>query len=197
MINVNKFPIIIISSPRTGSTILSEYLSEKYKLKLFLEPDENKSIVDEFNSYVESKNTNFILKFHARNFSFFKNLEIFSDSYLISIERKNKIDQIASHYIARARNRFVYNNEDYLMNDNIDVNLLDIVINCESVYKSNKALSNLNLKFDSKLFYEDLNFKDLSYDSKFIKTPKPSNYDFLIEKISKYLKCEHVKSFTY
>lgn len=195
MHNINKFPIIIVSSPRTGSTILAEYISKKYNLKLFSEPDENKDITQEFYSYIKTKNNSFVLKFHARNFSFYENLDIFANSYLISIQRKNIVEQIASHYVARARNKFIYNKENVEHNEIMDVNLFDIVVNCEKVYVANKALREVKLNFDKKVFFEDLNLQELGHNSKFMITPKPKNYDYIIEKIAKYINCEHIKNF--
>lgn len=188
MHNINKFPIIIVSSPRTGSTILAEYLAKRYNLKLFSEPDANKSITDEFYSYIQNKNKNFVLKFHARNFNFFQDLDIFANSYLISIQRKNLVEQIASHYTALSRQIWIYNKENKIINSSIPINFFEVMNNSEVIMSANKALAELSLNFDAKLFYENLDLSEYSQKSDFVPTPKPDNYEYLLAKIKKYLK---------
>lgn len=194
MVDITKFPVIVISTHRSGSTILSQYIAKKYNLHWFNEPDENATSLLNFKSYSKNEK-NYVLKFHARNFSLYENLDIFENSFLISIQRKNKIEQIASEYVARVRNKYIYDTiiPDY--SKSIHINAFDIIVSSEVIFKANLALKNLNIKFNARLYYENLDLHELGKNSINIVTPKPENYDYLKSRVEKYLSLQHVKEF--
>ena len=49
--NLIRLPIVILSSPRTGSGALAYALSQKHKLRLFVEPDVTYDSLKEFIDY--------------------------------------------------------------------------------------------------------------------------------------------------
>lgn len=181
MLSITKFPIIIFSSPRTGSGMLSNFLSKLYNLEMFTEIDENINTDEEkkFNNFIKSNNKNFVLKFHARKFNYYQNLNIFDSSYCIALSRKNIIDQIASHYIAKNRNKWHYSkndtNDQFYEPIKIRSDLIQLSIN--TIKYANLALNNLSIKFDEILFYEDI--AHLMNKVDIIPTPKPINFEEL------------------
>jgi LPS sulfotransferase NodH len=192
-----KFPTLIISSPRTGSTILGDYISQIYPhVKFFSEPYLNLDHYIEFLEYSKNSN-NYILKFHARDiFDYDLNL---SDYYLMRIKRRNIVNQIASYYLADKRNKFggyIPNSKEYkLYNQSIidfDNQKIDSLI--DSTLYFNKCLNKFhrlfNVTFDQDLWYEDIHFdlnKIENKDYRVFKTAYSKNYDELKSLISKKL----------
>jgi hypothetical protein len=178
-INHDKFPIILFSSPRTGSTILGHYFASTYNLTYFNEPDENNNTNENFKSFLHDKRIDYVLKFHARKISFYKNFNIFYNSSKISIQRKNLVDQIASSYLARKRNVWSYgrSSNQLSLEFPVEINLKEIYKAISIITASNDAVKNLRINFDANLFYEDIDWNKLNYDEYSIVTPKPSNYD--------------------
>ena len=202
MFNNIKFPTLIISSPRTGSTILGDYISQlNDHVKFFSEPHLNLDHYREFLEYSKNSN-NFILKIHARDYhNYDLNL---TDFYIIRLQRRDVIDQIASYYLADIRKKFGYdNNNEYkdYMNSMIeyDFKVIDMIINTTLTF--NRFLDNFDrdfsVTFDQDLWYEDLNFDlnkidfdlndHLNRKHRMFKTPYPKNYNILKAIISKKL----------
>lgn len=197
MFNNIKFPTLIISSPRTGSTILGDYISQlNDHVKFFSEPHLDRDHYSEFLEYSKNSN-NYILKFHARDLHHYDvNL---TDFYLIRLRRHDIVNQIASYYLADIRNKFGGYNPDHdeyknYMNSMVDYDfkLLNIVIN--STIKFNRCLDNFDrdfsVTFDQDLWYEDLNFdldKSIHDNYRVFKTAYPKNYHLLKIMISKKL----------
>jgi hypothetical protein len=191
MYNINKFPIIILSSPRTGSTFLANMLSKSYPdLKLFLEPDETDSMLD-FSKY-SNINNQYILKFHSRTLFKFPehiNQKIFSnDAFLIRLRRRNIIDQISSLYIELYRNIWNYNLKTVeIYKDEkiiIDNNIINKAIHNTKMY--NHSIDTLKINYNLDLYYEDLieEFGNLSFT---YVTPKPINHNEIYQAIQNQL----------
>jgi len=201
MFNNIKFPTLIISSPRTGSTILGDYISQIYShVKFFSEPHLNKNHYVEFLEY--SKNSkDFILKIHAMDLHHY-NINL-KDFYLIRLRRREIVNQIASLYLAQIRNKFGGYNPDCLdykqyteLAVRYDFKLLDRIIN--RTLKSNGHLNRFDhdskVLLDLDLWYEDFNFdlNKVNFDVndllnrkyRVFKTPLPTNYDMLKKIIS-------------
>jgi len=190
MYNINKFPIIILSSPRTGSTFLANMLSKSYPdLKLFLEPDDN--IMLSFSKY-SNINNQYILKFHLSVlFKYPEHIKhkIFSnDAFLIRLRRRNIIDQISSLYIEMYRKVWDYNLKTIeIYKDEkiiIDNNIINKAIHNTKMY--NHSIDTLKINYNLDLYYEDLieEFGNLSFT--YI-TPKPINHHEIYQAIQNQL----------
>ena len=191
-----KFPLLIVSSPRTGSTILGDYLSQLYpKMKFFSEPN---LLISEYNKFLEySENSkDFILKIHAKHIDNY-NLN-FNDFYIMRIRRRDIISQIASYYVAHMRDKyFGYNPDDIEYKNyknsevNYDVNILNFMI--DYTFEFNEYLDNIDksISIDKDFWYEDLDLdlnKTIYDDYRVFKTPYPKNYDFIKTIISEKLE---------
>jgi LPS sulfotransferase NodH len=189
MIEINKFPVIILSSPRTGSTLLAQTIKSKYyNLKLFLEPDAS-NMMDDFIEYTNDSNQ-YILKFHLKQFFKFPqniNKKIFNnDAFLIRIRRKNELDQIVSNYIELYRNIWSYDKDITYKEEIIPIDLNTIKISVATIRQYNIVLNTLDIKYDLDVYYEDLIMEEDIYSSSVV-TPKPTNHNQLYQTIKKYL----------
>jgi hypothetical protein len=125
----------------------------------------------------------YVIKFHAYNYRFYKELDPkikANDCYLIRLKRQNVIEQIASSYIAAVRNKGYYTINDEIVDETIVIDRKKIKLAINAILKHNQARDNFDAKFDKEMILEDIEFND----SFMIKTPKPSNYQELIEQIN-------------
>jgi len=195
MIEIEKFPIIIISSPRTGSTPLAYELKNKYNLELFNEPLPNKEHEQHnFLTFIKNNDNNFILKLHINDLHGYPNdiLKIINDHQctLIRIRRRDIVSQVVSLYIETERDIWGYY-KDYVnpetinkfTNSEIPIKI-DLIMCIKKVIDINNELNKLTYVFDHDVWYEDLIFKDQT----FITTPKPNNYNLIKEAVKTYIE---------
>lgn len=184
MINVTRSPIVILASPRTGSTALIHYIHKLYPSNAcFCEPDLGD--LDHFLKY-SSQHSNYIIKTMAKNIHKYPNDLIYSpNNFFIKIYRKSIVDQIASNYVARERNIWYYPPNSSLSHSPISIDPLKIKKNIEIINEYNNALKDINVKFDLEIAYEDL--PTISKVDHII-TPKPVNYKDLKSAISACLQ---------
>jgi len=188
---ITKFPIIIIATPRTGSTAFTDHLAAKYpKLKVWKEPDNIPEELSDFLNYAKNNN-DFILKVLINSlvrYPIWFKIKIYTNAYhLIKLKRKSLVEQVASHYVATNRNIWCYHKENFdKWQSKIQgpINIDESAI--KKTIKSVKSYINyINpLVCDNTFFYEDMT--DLN--SQEIKTPKPANYIDLINKIEDMLE---------
>lgn len=184
--SIASFPIVILSAPRTGSTLLIDYLSKYYDLVRFREPDYGNDArkMTEFTKFAE-KNSNYIVKFHSYfAFKYDQNLirTYFYGPNLtrIRIRRKNFIHQCASHYLAMQRQEWHYQvNQPYAHSQEVIINIDRIVDSIKVLKRFNHCIDNLNLQYKLDLMYEEL--PDIFNDC--IPTPKPDNYEILLRTV--------------
>lgn len=190
MFYTNKRPILILSTPRTGSTVLSEYVKKccnDPSIRIFDEP-ENPTPSPRLDNFLKFYPTseNFILKTHLLNIhNYPSDISTFlttSDSvFKIRIQRKDVIKQIASFYIATMRGRWHFRSENASTIINtvpIDIQLLSGHV--QYITKANKVIQESTIRFDLDLIYEDLPKMDnLTY----YVNPKPTNYQEILDAI--------------
>lgn len=184
---ITKFPILIISTPRSGSTVLAATIGEKYGLRVFLEP--HISSYDEFVEYAKD-NKDYVVKIHSRDIGkYSKSIlqELFSDSsFKINIERRDRDRQIASAIIAHTRDVWAYTKNSHIeINNRIHFTENFIDLNINYFKKCYKATDDLHLNFDLVINYEDLGHIT---QSNYIKTPQPHNYEELLFAIRKKIE---------
>jgi len=182
----NKLPLLVIASPRTGSSAVLEYFSKLHGIKhIFNEPD-GRNEMKEFLDYALDNN-NYSLKIQARHLHFYDSriAEVITkskDAFRIRIRRKDLVHQTASFYVSKTLNKWFYytheNTESYSM-------IIDEakIKNCADIIKRfNNDVAHFPVEFDLDLYYEDL---PIMPDNCYIKTPLPNNYDQIIDIIVK------------
>ncbi len=187
MIQPTKTPIIILSAPRTGSTVLGSYIQSMYdtEIKYFQEPDYiGQEEIDNFSNYSKESN-NFIFKCQFMNLHRYdQDLidHLLSKAYKIRLRRKDFIKQVASLQIVYNRKqRWHYISKDQLdLNDTVPINIESIKRSITLLKEANSNLDNANINFDLDLYYEDL---PKINNAGFYITPKPLNYNELLDAI--------------
>ena len=199
MFNITKTPILIISSPRTGSSVLGSYLQTLYDVPYFKEPDYTggKEMTDFYDYFSQSKN--FILKIHYIHLNRYRSditNYLIENAYKIRIRRKNIVEQIASFYIATERGlRWHFRNTDQLnLVDTLNIDIAKIKQNILYIKYANYKLKSAPINFDLDLYYEDL--PEMT-DAGYYIVPKPSNYNELLSTITELVPPPRFEPGTY
>jgi hypothetical protein len=200
MFEITKRPIVILSAPRTGSSILTAYihkLCNDADIKAFFEPSTDRKN-DHLNSFLKyfSSSKNFIVKTHLTSIHAYpteisKFLTTSDTVFRIRIQRKELVKQIASYYIAILRSRYHFHTLkeiDYVDTLPIHNKLLEEFI--LDIARSNKILSESQIKFDLDLIYEELPIMD---NLNFYVVPKPTNYQEILDAITVLLHKKSIK----
>jgi len=170
MINITKWPVIIVANYRTGSTVFAQHLAKINNVPVYLEPWQHiNAQTSEFNEHIhwlkkdfydhyKSGNTMYVLKVMPDQIHKDTPYEkiLASDSFKIKLHRENEIDNIISQYISNMRQKWVTEKNEpyYRYTLPIDYNVLLAAIT--SVTRGNFYLNNLNYEFDQDLSYESL-----------------------------------------
>lgn len=189
MYNINKFPVIILSSPRTGCTSLAYDIFESYpELKLFNEPRSVEKDFSTFNEYIDGKN--YLLKVHLLDALRHYPTKLFHiiasrNAFVIRIRRYKLLEQITSYYIELHRDIWGYyvTGQHTQIQDVIPIDDKLVVIAISKILQYNKILNDCIYNFDLDLYYEDLSFDN----KQLIVTPKPINYVEIIDYIKERL----------
>jgi hypothetical protein len=180
--------ILIISSPRVGSTAFGEWVALCNNKKFYNEPLTTPDLIEDFNESL-NQGEDFVLKFHAHEFFYYQDLLNLKEFYTIRIRRKHIVKQIASDYIALTRQQWYYTNDSESESDNIIIDMEAIKNSIQNINSMNKELFEFdlqqNIKFDSDVYYEDMK-ENLQDHVNIISdlTPLPKNYQTLIEIIA-------------
>ena len=183
MFEITKFPAVVFSSPRSGCTALANYLATVHNLKFF-----NENVNSEFAAYANTNN-DYLLKVMMEfvidgRFSkeelpqWLKDRILGEDVFKIRISRNSLIDQVASKYVARARDHYMFhkftiNEYRYLEEEPIPISLPDIINDIRDMRKCNIGLKYYNTNYNLDLVYENLPFFE---EVECVKTPLPTNY---------------------
>jgi hypothetical protein len=183
---ITKTPILILASPRTGSTVLGEYIKTlcNKNLRYFIEPDyQGPKAVEEFELF-SKQSKDFIIKCHLINLLEYDtsvSSYLLEESFKIRIKRKNIVKQVASMYIAHKRNlKWHYSKEELGLVDSVHIDRLHIQNCIHYIANANKILDDAPYVFDMDLSYEDL---PTIRCNNYCTTPKPKNYDELLDVI--------------
>jgi len=199
MFEITKRPIVILSAPRTGSNMLANHIRKNCTDKppvVFLEPDRSATL-DIFTRYYNlDQEKNFILKVHLHNLSSYDPdiVEFLTQSptvFRIKLLRQDVVKQIASHYIASMRNNkcHYYAYETTRKNNYADPIPIDtdmLVGATSAILKHNRAFVDNGIQTDLDVLYEDL--PSVNDAAATIVTPKPANYQEILDAIGRYSK---------
>jgi hypothetical protein len=187
MFSNQRFPALIVSTPRSGSTALAlAYYNNTPSVKLFNEfssPEES----TEFEKY-SKKNQQYVLKIHLHDLltssEYIQQLAHMPKVFKIRIRRRDIIKQIASMYTASERQRFLYptHRPDKYSVD-IEVDPVRILYMVQFVKENNYAMENTDIMFNLDVWYEDLLVAETVYK----RTPQPPQYQELLEEIERLL----------
>lgn len=184
ILNIDNKPIAIVCAQRTGSTALSDCLARQYNLTNFEEafhPEYPQSAVD------LSMQPRFLFNVkhdQINNSNFHQILNLYNQSFRIRLRRRDVVKQIASYYLLFVTKIPHYKNQTPPASLNeIDINMKQLSYCVQSIKKCNHGLDTWSHPVDADLFYEDLNFENTVLHV----YPKPSNYNVLIELVTKML----------
>jgi hypothetical protein len=200
MIEITKRPIVIFSSARTGSNMLANYIKKNCIGRppvIFIEPDQSGNQLDIFTRYCDlDSEKNFLLKVHLYNLSLYdpdivKFLTESPSVFRIKLQRRDVVRQIASQYIASMRNNkwHYYAYETMRKNNYADPVPIDtdmLVGATALILKHNRAFVDCGIQTDLDVLYEDL--PSINDDSATVVTPKPANYQEILDAIGRYSK---------
>ena len=167
---INRFPVLIISTARSGSTLLFDQLASAFPHHYaFNEPDEESK--NHFDKFLEVQKTSkqYITKIHSDILftpwegkvnlypqyikDYFQNSP---EVYRIRIRRKSQLLQIASLYIARYRNIWRYTADEHVgpeLLDNIEISIEKVKLCIRIVHYSYQTY-NWYKDVDCDVFYE-------------------------------------------
>jgi LPS sulfotransferase NodH len=192
MFTVTKTPILILATPRTGSTVLGAYIKSlcEKDIPYFQEPDySGQAEIDKFKEYF-NQSKDFILKCHfiyLHRYGTDVSEYLLDNAYKIRIRRKDFVKQVASFCIADARNnRWHFQQVDQLnFIDTIPINTTKIKQHIAFLKYANYKLDHASINFDLDLYYEDL---PTINNAGYYIAPKPSNYSELLATITKLVQ---------
>jgi LPS sulfotransferase NodH len=175
MFLIESKPVVILANYRTGSSPLCWSIASLNNLIGFPEPftafeDRSSEFIKQYNS----NEKNFVVKFIGDQIELFEPYSklLKSDCFKIKLTRRNKIDQIASYYIASMRNVWKTVDTDTKISYNIPIINDKILESIEKITKVDQILDTVNVLFDKEIFYED--FNTIEYTNR-IKTYQPVN----------------------
>lgn len=177
---MNKRPIVIVASTRSGSSAYASYIAYMYNLKPWLEPNLTVEGWVAFERWLAAGSADYVLKvisYQIPNNEIYHSI-LASDCYKIKLTRSNKVEQIASHYIGHCTD--IWNDHDKYARGieytvPVDLTLINSIINV--VVANDRIFDNLDIKFDETHTYEQL-INTVNLDSTgFVKIISPTNYD--------------------
>jgi len=185
---IPKWPVVIFTSPRTGSTAFAHYLKKQNPTKqYFNEPVLDQTQMTEFTNVFNSTD-DYIIKVMGETIvkpnwevpqhpEYMIKKMLSAGTYKIKLYRRDVIEQVASCYVASIRNYWEYNEDNVLnfnVNDNIEIDLAKVRRAIRIIKHNNEVID--NIEADTTLYYEDIS----DFDDQFKLTPKPYNYAELI-----------------
>jgi hypothetical protein len=194
--NITKFPVIIISAPRTGSTVLAYDMKKQLGVDKFLnEPFNRKSIDTDLEL---DSNSSYIIKTHiddllnpissmALNTIILNTIKDSNKCSVIRIRRKDVIEQIISYYIELIRGMWGYNKNIPLPEEftkSIEINNYKLYFAIQQIMYCNNLLDKYDGPIDLDLWHEDLTITS----DELLFTPKPENYLEIKEKVIKLIE---------
>jgi hypothetical protein len=182
--NIDNKPIAIICGPRTGSTVLSDYLARQYDLTNFEEAYSSLSGAQVAVDLSTNPRFLFNVKYPQINQSNVDDImRLYNQSFRIRLRRRDVVKQIASLYLILVRQISDYKTHQSLDVYDISINEQKLLWCVNSVKKCNHGLDTWPHPVDADIFYEDLKFDNTSFQI----YHKPTNYDLLLDRVQKLI----------
>lgn len=187
---ITRWPVLIVSNYRSGSTALLGSLENNPVYSVYGEPRIIPGAIrtDKFLQKYHKGEKNYIVKTIIDQIPDMPELQYLlnSDCFKIRLIRDNLVDQVTSYYVSLKTE--VWNIESEIDNLSRTVEIDDRIIHfaIETICKNEIDLRNLNIKFDLELVYEDLGtmYNIATGQLKFIRLIPPEN----INEIKKHIR---------
>lgn len=181
---IEHWPTVILCNYRTGSSALAYKLGLENSVPSFVEPHVNDERKEAFFAAYKKINR-YIVKFMPDQVSMFPPYGdlLTSNCYVIKLQRKNIIEQIASFYIALVRDKWWTKENDDDSDYFIPIRLDLIKLSIERILTTDNLLNNYN-NVHQTIFYEDLGVFE-NIDRKH--SLKPINMERLLEVIETHV----------
>lgn len=180
--NTTKWPVVIIATPRSGSTEFAFQLWKKFNsvsypeefknatttesfdhlpntISCFIEPNKNEKDYEQLMQKVSAGDTNYIVKFMASSVGNDELLDriLGTDCFKIKLDRSSLEDQIISLYIATVAGRWDQHTAD-ADDFTVPINVQE-AHKCANIMKRQRTqLQSLAINFDADFIYEELDF---------------------------------------
>ena len=191
MIEVTKFPVVIYSNYRTGSTPLAYAIGEQYNLRVFIEPSGHSPVRDYkislFTDYYKTGKTDYVVKFmpdqqdHLIEFSDL----LKSDAFKIKLLRQNKLQQIVSYYIAKKMRKWHQMSHEVIEDFTVDLNETDVDYAINKIINNDIIANQSTATFDDKLLYESLGYINNMH---YVPDKDPTNINKVIDFIKQRIE---------
>lgn len=184
--------VLLLANYRTGSSSYSHVLTQNKSIPWFPEPHLDKSKYQDCKIQFQN-NEKFVIKFmpdQIEDHELYQKI-LASDCYKIKLTRENKIEQIASYYIALMTGVWNDHLNEYARGNKytVDISMEKIKTSIEIITKNDRLLETIDIKFDQELTYESLADAG-TLTSGTLKLPPPKNYTI----IKQLIEHEHNKS---
>jgi len=186
MINIPlEKSVAVLSSYRTGSTALCDYIASSNGIKNFDEAF-HRSIPDRYNNFLHHYNSGLryvakIMPDHVTTKTNNTIASVLNSAYKIRLIRRDVSKQIASFYICHMTQKWHYHKLQQQTEYSIPINETELNNISMYIHDMNQQLLTKWNDVDCTVYYEDLDI----IDSRYVLYSKPSNYSELMELITK------------
>lgn len=189
MIDIPKWPVLILASPRSGSTALGNKISDiSPDVKFICEPtyplDKMAHKLKNISTFYKT-NPKYVIKIIVFDISKYPD-EMFNywnsdQCFKIKIKRDDFIARVASQYIARIRRKWHFDKSTFFEQDYVHIDEAEIIDVIRGLQNSDKLLD--TFQTDITVRYEDLNLDNtISRES-----VKPINYHDILDSVASIL----------
>jgi hypothetical protein len=200
VIDIFKWPCVILSSQRTGSSALVKLLANQYNVPYYIEPFEQKYRSEEFLQIYKNLGTKFILKCMIDRVSYHKaynELIYRSDVFKIRLYRQNTVAQVASMYVAIQTGNWFGNQlhgtavDVDMTHYKVPINNIEILRSAKLIIKNNNLFKLNRYKCDLTVSYESLGIVD---ENIWKRTCLPINYNDVIQATHNVLTQQRIQN---
>lgn len=188
LVEIPHYPVLITGLARSGTTALLYHLEKHYPgIPLFNEPNNQRETRDAFLKHLKTNKPYMakIIWWHYKDF--YDKGFIPENVFVIKCERLDIFKQIASSYISKERNRWDYKDpyelDSFQMKQPIKIKEKQIFDLAYHFIVGRAKMA--KMKAHETVYYEEMGFLETTGDH--LITPKPSNYDEIIDKIKTML----------
>ena len=191
MNEITKWPVVILTNYRTGSSVLGHMLGQRYGVPYFEEPAQHGGEVDYFIEFVEGYTSDkYVVKFmidQIQDCHIYQQL-LDSECFKIRLMRDDELNQCVSYYIAM--NRQVWDQKVEVIENpyEVEVDVRAMTWAATAIHQNNLDLIDSLIKFDLDYKYEEL---DLSANGIHYKTTPPTNLEAVRTEMNKILEVKN------
>lgn len=187
----NPSSIAVITSYRTGSTALCDYLSRYMNVENFDETFHSMKKVKTYKSYQSAQYC--VLKIMQDQIVEPYWTDIKERFVLVGLYRKDLAKQAASWYISMQSNRYHVVVDDIPRDArNISIDIKDINDTCQTLLKFDLQYQTHRPLFDVEFAYEDIENDFNRKNTKYVRYDRPKNYDEILTICQNYFSINYI-----